>query len=312
MSEKEKIVVCPYCGHVQAAGDRCGECRGLFEPLSRRATQISMGPWFVRDKLNPFRPGCSYEVLKKQIASGRVKAMSVIRGPTTHQFWAVARNVPGVANLLGYCHKCSNHVSPEDRFCPTCNESFREPIQRDELGLIYPTATEASAAQRALERELSLVTGTVSEGAPPQADENKPGVSAAAVPGVTSAGWLPARQSTAGGPPALPAMVKGGGGASGRTGAGGGDLLDEVLGKVAAKPPAVAQRKPSAARPQPAAKPVARPVVAQAVDFAPSEEGQLDAPAARPGMSWVMWAMIGINVLILIALILFVATVMGQ
>src|SRR5690348_425633 len=104
--DPSKLVLCPYCGHAQPAADRCEECRGLFEPLSRRATQISMGPWFIRDKANPFRPGCSYEVLRKQIAAGKIKPTTVLRGPTTRQFWSVARNVPGVAHLLGYCHRC--------------------------------------------------------------------------------------------------------------------------------------------------------------------------------------------------------------
>ena len=47
--------------------EKCEECGGLFEPLSRQATQISMGPWYIRDRNNPYRPGCSYEVLLKQI-----------------------------------------------------------------------------------------------------------------------------------------------------------------------------------------------------------------------------------------------------
>lgn len=273
MSETAKIIVCPYCGHVQPAGDRCGECRGLFEPLSRRATQISMGPWYVRDKMNPFRPGCSYEILKKQISSGRVKATSVIRGPTTHQFWAVARNVQGVSHLLGYCHKCTNRVSPEDRACPTCSESFREPAQRDELGLMFPTMTESAAAQRALDRELSIMQGQT----PPPL-----------TPGTTSAGWQPPKSAT-----------------GGTTG----DLLDEVLARVSVKaPPAAPVKSKSSGSPRSPGrksstqKETAR--VAQAVDFTPSEEGQIEAPARRGRISPAILLLIVMNIVLLFVLVL--------
>ena len=54
------------------------------------AGRISMGPWYIRDKNRPFRPGCSYEVLLKQVRSGKIKGSTVIRGPTARQFWSVA------------------------------------------------------------------------------------------------------------------------------------------------------------------------------------------------------------------------------
>jgi hypothetical protein len=133
----------------------------LFEPLSRKATQIAMGPWYLRDLRNPFRPGCSYEVLRRMIATGKIKPTTVLRGPTTRQFWSIARNIPGVAHLLGYCHACGLHVDAQnlpDR-CPQCNASFKKVRQRNELGLQFPTRQDAEAAQRALDRELALLRG---------------------------------------------------------------------------------------------------------------------------------------------------------
>ncbi len=124
-SSEPRLVLCPYCGHTQANPVRCEQCKGLFEPFSRKATQIAMGPWFIRDSANPFRPGCSYETLKRQIEMGRVKATSILRGPTTRQFWSVARNVPGVAHLVGSCHRCNAKVDPKDKRCPSCGEAFR-------------------------------------------------------------------------------------------------------------------------------------------------------------------------------------------
>ncbi len=165
MKQEPQIILCPYCGHVQtvpetaAVPDQCDECKGLFEPLSRRATQISMGPWYIRDKKNPFRPGCSYEVLAKMARNNRIRPTTVMRGPSTKQFWSVARNVPGIAHLLGYCHSCSAKVDPGATSCTACNAKFEEPKERNELGLAYRTAQEAAAAQRALEKEIAAITG---------------------------------------------------------------------------------------------------------------------------------------------------------
>ncbi len=156
-----KVMLCPYCGHAQHKADRCTACGGLFEPLSRKATQIAMGPWYLRDLRNPFRPGCSYDVLVRMIATGKIKSTTVLRGPTTRQFWSIARNVPGIAHLLGYCHACGKHVDPANlpSHCPHCNAPFKKVRQRNELGLQFATRQDAEAAQRALDRELALLRG---------------------------------------------------------------------------------------------------------------------------------------------------------
>lgn len=153
-TSSEKLVLCPYCGHAQFGGDRCEACGGLFEPLSRRATQLAMGPWQIRDKNNPFRPGCCYDVIKKMAAAGKIKSTTVMRGPTTRQFWSVARNVPGVAHLIGYCHACGSHVSPSDAKCGECGEVFTEPRERNTLGLHYKTDDEARRGQETLDAEI--------------------------------------------------------------------------------------------------------------------------------------------------------------
>lgn len=151
----EKLVLCPYCGHAQYGGDRCQSCHGLFEPLSRRATQLAMGPWQIRDKNHPFRPGCCYDILKSMAAGGKIKATTVMRGPTTRQFWSIARNVPGVSHLVGYCHECSNHVSPSDTRCGECHAVFSEPRDRNALGIAYKTDQEAEIGQKQLTAEIN-------------------------------------------------------------------------------------------------------------------------------------------------------------
>ena len=150
----EKLILCPYCGHAQFGGERCQACAGLFEPLSRRATQLAMGPWQVRDKNNPFRPGCCYDIIKSMAKAGKIKNTTVMRGPTTRQFWSVARNVPGVAHLIGYCHACGNHVSPSDAKCGECSAIFQEPRDRNALGLAYKTDEEAEIGKTMLDAEI--------------------------------------------------------------------------------------------------------------------------------------------------------------
>ena len=154
MPDEPQLILCPYCGHTQTQGDRCTECGGLFEPLSRKATQITMGPWYVRDRKRPYHPGCSYEVMKKRIAAGSVKPNSIVRGPTTHQYWSLARNTPGIAHRVGYCHECRGHVKPEDTQCPHCGVAFTEPNERDQLGLHYPTEQRVAQARKSLNAEL--------------------------------------------------------------------------------------------------------------------------------------------------------------
>jgi hypothetical protein len=158
-SQSPQFVLCPYCGHAQEASDRCGECGGLFEPLSIKATQISMGPWYIRDRNRPFHPGCSFEILRRQIDAGRIKPTTILRGPTTHQLWDIARNVPGVAHLIGYCHKCNTKVSRDERKCPKCEAPFRTPNQRDELGLFYKSEMEAAKARTELRTQIERATG---------------------------------------------------------------------------------------------------------------------------------------------------------
>lgn len=127
--------LCPYCGGVSSRSDECDICRGLFEPLSKQASQNAMGPWYIRDLAHPFRPGCSFATLKLLAARGRITPTTVLRGPSTRQFWLYARQTPGVANLLGACHACRAAAKPDDQACTACGASFRVSDDRDDLGL---------------------------------------------------------------------------------------------------------------------------------------------------------------------------------
>ena len=142
---KTKVLVCPYCGDAQAAGERCRVCGGLFEPLSRQASHNAMGPWFLRDERRPFQPGASYETIVKLVERGQINKYSILRGPTTKQFWTVARRVPGISHLLGYCHNCDASVSSEDHGCSSCGVPFGAYLDRNYLGLpeVKPLPWEA-------------------------------------------------------------------------------------------------------------------------------------------------------------------------
>jgi hypothetical protein len=168
-----RVVLCPYCGEVSKDPARCESCRGHFDPLSRQATQNSMGPWFIRDSANPHRPGCSFEVLRGLCAKKKIALTTILRGPTTNQFWSPARRAPGVANLLGVCHNCGIGAGPDDVVCLGCGAAFQYHADRQHLGLtevrLLPghAAPEVIAAATAAPRESKpTVTRPVARPAP--------------------------------------------------------------------------------------------------------------------------------------------------
>ncbi len=166
---KTKVLICPYCGDTQAAGERCRVCGGLFEPLSRQASHNAMGPWFVRDEHRPFQPGASYETIVKLVERGQINRYSILRGPTTKQFWTVARRVPGISHLLGYCHNCDASVSKDDHGCPTCGVPFGAYLDRNYLGLpeVKPLPWEAPVVD---ERRSHVVASVPTLSASPMVD----------------------------------------------------------------------------------------------------------------------------------------------
>ncbi|MCC6908301.1 MAG: hypothetical protein IT430_10205 [Phycisphaerales bacterium] len=146
MSESQPEVICPYCGHTQTGATRCDVCGGLFEPLSRQATQNAMGPWFIRDEAQPFRPGCCYDVLVRMIERGKVGPATIVRGPTTQQFWKRADRVQGLSHLMGLCFSCGERVGRTDVCCEFCGAMFTEEDERQVLGLAPVRDLEKIAA----------------------------------------------------------------------------------------------------------------------------------------------------------------------
>lgn len=308
MAKEPKAILCPYCGLMQpqpssdssaTAVPRCSACGGLFDPLSRKATQIAMGPWFIRDRANPFRPGCCWEVLKRQIEAGRIKPTTVIRGPTTRQFWAIARNVPGVGHLLGYCHRCGTKVNRSDVACPECAEPFIEPNERNELGLMFASKAAAEAAYKQLEKEIDGEASSVP--APAASGSELTGKTAPPPPKAKAA---KEKKATASWEPGL-------------------DLLDEVIGEssaarssatVSASSSADQKTEASARKTKFESAPTAVKLGA-ALDFGPSEAEQTATePATAPPVvlgyvnpsrssQFIVWLLLALNLLLLPILI---------
>lgn len=214
--DKSKLILCPYCGSTQSEPeDRCVACGGFFDNLSLKVTQQHMGPWFVRDRHHPFRPGCSYEVLKKQIERGKVRPTTIVRGPTTRQFWSIARNVPGVAHLLGYCHACGSHVETTAERCPQCQTRFLEPQVRDKLGLA-PAGAEMPTHGELTGTGAEQATGLRFPAEQSGGAGDNGGTGHAAAAGAGAAGAASASSESAGSP--ILAGLRSGGAATGQGG----------------------------------------------------------------------------------------------
>ncbi|MDX2116089.1 MAG: hypothetical protein SFZ24_10805 [Planctomycetota bacterium] len=94
-----------------------------------------MGPWSVRNEKNPFAPGMSFEKLREMVSRGKISRTTIVRGPSTRQFWSLACNTPGVATLLGECHHCHAPVDPGAYLCAACGVVLSCSTDRQHLGL---------------------------------------------------------------------------------------------------------------------------------------------------------------------------------
>ncbi len=130
-----RMVLCPFCGGLSPDLEQCTTCKGRFDPLSRQASQNAMGPWFIRNEDNSFAPGCSFETIRTLIARGRILPNTIVRGPTTNQFWTLAKRAPSIANLFGVCHNCQGGVEEGEFACGSCGAPFRPEGDRQHMGL---------------------------------------------------------------------------------------------------------------------------------------------------------------------------------
>jgi hypothetical protein len=124
--------VCPFCGSINETMEGpCPHCTMSNTADTRKATKSRIGPWYVLQSRNPAAPGMRYETLLSFIRKGRVKARSIVRGPTTHQLWRFACQVKGVSREFGLCYSCGGSIERDAQLCPQCNRLQDPPNDPD-------------------------------------------------------------------------------------------------------------------------------------------------------------------------------------
>lgn len=124
--------VCPFCGTLNETMDGpCPQCTMSNTAETRKATKSRIGPWYVLQSRNPAAPGMRYETLLGFVHKGRVKARSIVRGPTTHQLWRFACQVKGLSREFGLCYSCGGSIEHEAQLCPQCNRLQDPPADPD-------------------------------------------------------------------------------------------------------------------------------------------------------------------------------------
>jgi len=126
--------VCPFCGTTRETDlGPCQHCSLEDTPTTRAATRTKLGPWYVLQSRNPSAPGMNFATLMMLVQKGRVTARSVLRGPTTGQFWKHAAKVKGVAREFGLCWNCGGDIARNGRACPSCKRMQEPPLNPDVL-----------------------------------------------------------------------------------------------------------------------------------------------------------------------------------
>jgi hypothetical protein len=124
--------VCPFCGAVREDNSgACPRCSMENTSASRQATKARVGPWYVFQSRNPAAPGMKFDTLLGFVRKGRVKARSIVRGPTTHQLWRFAAHVKGISREFGICYSCGGAIERTASLCPHCNRLQEPPDNPD-------------------------------------------------------------------------------------------------------------------------------------------------------------------------------------
>jgi len=158
----DALILCPYCGSRQAFAKACAACGGRFDAWSLAATQNDMGAWFVRDSKRPNFVGYSYATIVAAIRAGEIGRDAIVRGPSTRQFWTVARRAAGLAHLFGRCHACQGPVAAEDTDCNACGVSAHDWQDRNYFGL--PPVEAVAQPSAALDAQALVQSAFVREG----------------------------------------------------------------------------------------------------------------------------------------------------
>ena len=156
---------CVYCGqNISRQIDRCPHCRTSFSLAVRKASREIIGPWYYLDLRNPSGRGVTFETLIKMIEKGRIRADSVVRGPTTHQDWMYAAETPRLAKYLGMCPHCFAEAKPEDVYCTRCQLNMNQRPAEPRPGIPADLVKEpVHKASYEMEKELVRATAASEE-----------------------------------------------------------------------------------------------------------------------------------------------------
>lgn len=163
---------CPFCGAVsEKSHNPCARCGMDNTPEARKATKARIGPWYVLQARNPAAPGMRFDTLLTFVRKGRVRARSVVRGPTTYQLWRFAAHVKGLSREFGLCFSCGNSIETTANICPQCNRLQEPPINPDVLldGVGVEDGTTRGSVAGPVFRELPGADPVVSPSAAPPA-----------------------------------------------------------------------------------------------------------------------------------------------
>lgn len=164
--------VCPFCGAVREQPDGvCPRCTMENSATTRQATKSRIGPWYVLQTRNPAAPGMKFETLLAFVTKGRVKARSIVRGPTTQQLWRFAAHVKGLSREFGVCYSCGESVGRTATLCPHCNRP-QDPPANPDVFLESAESERTGAASAPVYREIGPIPLAADEnGKPNRANE---------------------------------------------------------------------------------------------------------------------------------------------
>jgi hypothetical protein len=101
----------------------------------------------------------NFATLLVLIQKGRVTPRSVIRGPTTSQFWRHAARVRGVSREFGVCWNCGQDVNQAARTCPNCRRSQEPPTDADALLETAPDGGAEDLTEKIWAEDAGAVAG---------------------------------------------------------------------------------------------------------------------------------------------------------
>lgn len=117
---------CPFCGALlREDAMQCPRCRLAQDEATVEKVRRISGPWQVLNSRLPTGPGVDWPKLARMVKGGKIYPHSIVRGPSTGNLWRLARNTPGLAELLGVCPTCNATAAPHHARCNHCGGALQ-------------------------------------------------------------------------------------------------------------------------------------------------------------------------------------------